>query len=51
MREGAELLLRPRLPSDTKGRRRAVAHVLVRVGREDERFVYAPILIKNNEII
>jgi hypothetical protein len=50
MREGAELILRPRLANDLVGRRRATVHVLVRVGRVDERFVYAPILIKNNEI-
>jgi predicted RecB family nuclease len=50
MREGAELILRPRLANDLVGRRRATVHALVRVGRMDERFVYAPILIKNNEI-
>jgi predicted RecB family nuclease len=51
MRHGAPLILRPRLAFDVRGRRRAVAHVLVRVGREDERFIYAPVAIKNNEII
>ncbi|HEY1223271.1 MAG TPA: TM0106 family RecB-like putative nuclease [Acidimicrobiales bacterium] len=51
MGQGVELLVRPRLPADVKGRRRAVAHVLVRVGREDERYLYAPIVIKNNEIV
>ena len=51
MREGAELLLRPRLPADRAGRRRAIAHVLVRVGRDDERFIYTPIIVKNNEIV
>ena len=50
MNEGAELILRPRLADDVVGRRRASVHALVRVGRVDERFVYAPILIKNNEI-
>ncbi len=51
MREGAELILRPRLTNDVVGRRRASVHALVRVGRVDQRFVYAPILIKNNEIV
>jgi len=51
MIEGAELILQPRLARDVVGRRRAVAHVLVRVGREDERFIYSPLLIKNNEVI
>jgi predicted RecB family nuclease len=51
MRQGAELLLLPRLGTDVRGHRRAVVHLLVRVGREDERFHYAPVLIKNNEII
>jgi len=51
MRAGVELLVRPRLPPDLQGRRKAVAHLLVRVGREDERFIYAPIVIKNNEIV
>jgi predicted RecB family nuclease len=49
--DGAELILRPSLTIDLKGRRRAVAHVLVRVGREDDHFIYAPLVIKNNEII
>jgi predicted RecB family nuclease len=51
MHEGAELILRPRLANDLIGRRRATVHALVRVGRVDERFAYAPILIKNNEIL
>lgn len=48
---GAELVLRPRLGADLKGRRRSTVHALVRVGRVEERFVYAPVIIKNNEII
>ena len=51
MDAGAELILFPRIADDVKGRRRALAHVLVRVGRDDERYVYSPVLIKNNEII
>jgi predicted RecB family nuclease len=49
--EGAELILRPRLANDVEGRRRSSVHALVRVGRSDGRFIYAPIIIKKNEII
>lgn len=48
---GAELILRPRLAPDSLGQRRTTVHALVRVGRLDERFIYAPIIIKNNEVI
>lgn len=51
MQNGAELILQPRLANDLVGRRRASVNVLIRVGRVDERFIYAPILIKNNEIL
>jgi predicted RecB family nuclease len=51
LQSGAELIVRPRLHHDLVGRRRATVHVLVRVGRVDERYVYAPVLIKNNEIL
>ena len=48
---GAELILRPRLAPDSLGQRRATVHVLVRVGRLNDQFIYAPIIIKNNEVI
>ncbi|MGC8510776.1 MAG: TM0106 family RecB-like putative nuclease, partial [Acidimicrobiales bacterium] len=32
-------------------RRRAAVHALVRVGRVEQRFVYAPIIVKNTEVI
>ena len=48
---GVELLLSPRLARDVRGQRRATVHALVRVGRVDQRFAYAPILIKNNEVV
>jgi len=51
MENGAELILRPRLVPDVKGRRRASVNVLIRVGRVDESFAYSPIVIKNNEIL
>jgi hypothetical protein len=46
---GAALILMPRLPADDVGGRVATVHALVRVGRIDDRFTYAPILIKNHE--
>jgi predicted RecB family nuclease len=49
--EGVELIVEPRLPEDVAGRRRAAAHALVRVGRVEQRFVYAPIIVKNTEVI
>ncbi len=51
MRDGVALILRPRLKPDVHGQRRAVAHVLVRLGRHEDIYTYAPIIIKNNEII
>ncbi len=49
--EGVELIVEPRLPEDVAGRRRAAVHALVRVGRVEQRFVYAPIIVKNTEVI
>jgi len=51
MREGVALILRPKLKPDVEGQRRGVAHVLVRIGRHNDVFTYAPIIIKNNEIV
>jgi len=51
MREGAEFIVGPRLARDDEGRRVATVQALVRVGRVDERFTYAPVLIKNHEVI
>jgi len=48
---GCELILVPRLAKDDDGRRTASVHALVRVGRVDERFTYAPLLIKNHEVV
>jgi predicted RecB family nuclease len=50
MNDGADLILRPRVAPDVAGRRRTSVHALVRVGRVNDRYSYAPILIKNNEI-
>ena len=49
--EGVELIVQPRLPEDVTGRRRAAVHALVRVGRVGPRFVYAPIIVKNTEVV
>jgi predicted RecB family nuclease len=49
--DGVELIIRPRLADDVTGHRRASVHALVRLGRHDERFVYAPMLVKNSEVV
>jgi len=49
--DGVELILQPRLPDDEAGHRRASVPVLVRLGRRDERYVYAPMVIKNSEVV
>lgn len=51
MLSGCDLILLPRLARDDEGRRTASVHALVRVGRVDERFTYAPLLIKNHEVV
>jgi len=50
MDEGAALVLQPRLDTDREGQRRATVQGLVRVGRVDTAFTYAPLIIKNNEV-
>ena len=51
MLEGHDVILQPRLPADDAGRRSASVHALVRVGRVDQRYTYAPLLIKNHEVV
>ncbi len=51
LREGVEIVLGPSLARDDEGRRRATVQALVRVGRVDHHFTYAPLLIKNHEVI
>ncbi len=51
MQEGCELIVRPRIARDEAARRSASVHALVRVGRNEERFAYAPIVIKNHEVV
>ena len=47
---GAEVIVAPRLPDDTANGRRAHADLLVRTGRGESGFRYAPILIRNIEL-
>ena len=49
--EGTGLIVSPHLPEDVAGRRRARVQALVRVGRVGTRFTYAPLLIKNIEVV
>jgi predicted RecB family nuclease len=49
--DGAPLVLSPRLELDRAGARSAVAHALVRVGRRDASFTYAPVMVKNCEVV
>ncbi len=51
LEHGVELVISPRLADDEVGHRRGTAHALVRLGRRDNRFVYAPLAVKNSEIV
>ncbi|NNN08216.1 MAG: TM0106 family RecB-like putative nuclease, partial [Acidimicrobiaceae bacterium] len=51
LERGVELVISPRLADDEAGNRRASAHALVRLGRHDDRFVYAPLVVKNSEVV
>lgn len=51
LEQGAELVLSPRLARDVTGLRQSTVQALVRVGRLNEKFTYAPLLIKNNEVV
>ncbi len=48
---GAAIIVRPRVSDDLTAHRRASVHALIRLGRRDERFVYAPLLVKNSEVV
>ena len=50
MQAGCEMILRPRLADRESARRSASVQALVRVGRTDERFAYAPLVVKNHEV-
>jgi len=51
LERGVEVLISPILPDDLKNQRRTHLDALVRVGRVDDRFRYAPILIRNIEVV
>ena len=48
---GVDVIADPRLPDDDEGHRRATVHALVRVGRRGESFTYAPVIVRNAEIV
>jgi predicted RecB family nuclease len=48
---GVGLILRPHLPDDREGGRRATAHALIRTGRFSGRTGYAPLLIRHIEVV
>jgi predicted RecB family nuclease len=47
--DGVELILNARL-ADVEARRTITSQAFVRVGRVDDRFTYAPLVIKNHEV-
>ena len=49
--DGPQLIIYPRLPDDVKHNRRASIPLLWRLGKRDGRFIYAPLVIKNNEVV
>jgi predicted RecB family nuclease len=49
--EGCALILSPQLPDDPTEQRRVRVQALVRVGRVDAAYSYAPLLIKNSEFV
>ena len=49
VRSGVELIIEPRL-SDLSARRSTSVQAFVRVGRVDDHFSYAPLVIKNHEV-
>ena len=51
LKRGIDLILPGRPIDDATGERRAAVHALVRLGRHDERYVYAPLLVKNSEVV
>jgi len=49
--DGSALILRPRLAVDRVGARSTTIQALARVGRRDATFTYAPVLVKNHEVV
>jgi len=48
---GLQLIIHPRLPDDLDQNRRATVPLLWRLGKRDGQFIYAPIVVKNNEVV
>lgn len=51
MLAGAQLILQPRFADHEAARRTASVQALVRVGRNDQNFSYAPLVAKNHEVV
>jgi len=49
LRSGCPLILQPRL-SDREARRTTTVNTFIRVGRSNDQFLYAPLVIKNHEL-
>jgi predicted RecB family nuclease len=51
IREGVELIVQPRLADSDAARRSTSVQAFIRVGRNDEHFSYAPLVVKNHEVV
>ncbi len=51
LHRGELLILNPRLPDDVEHQRRARVPALWRLGRHGDHFIYAPMVVKNHEVI
>jgi len=51
LQRGPQLIVSPRLPDDVVSNRRTNVPLLWRLGKRDGRFIYAPIVVKNNEVV
>jgi hypothetical protein len=49
--DGAELILQPRLVDSDTARRSTSVQAFIRVGRSNEHFSYAPLVVKNHEVV
>ena len=49
--DGAELILQPRLADIDAARRSTSVQAFIRVGRTNEHFSYAPLVVKNHEVV
>ena len=49
--DGVAVILRPRLTDSEVARRSTSVQAFIRVGRTDKRFAYAPLIVKNHEVV